>query len=223
MKYAPWILAALTSTIAVGLFLRGPNVVIKEVPVEVIKLVTKEVPVEVIKTVTKEVERKLTDQESIAIHQHKLLMAAPAITKFSDPLKGMLILSVDVKFDENLKKKWSEFEVKEKLVLELRKIGIQVVKDDEPRCMGRLLVSGSSLISETTQSTTYILNWEINSTITSLQWDLNYRAWNAIHAHGGTFGFFGSAKAADAQRNAFDTVIVEISNNLLEANPIKRN
>lgn len=210
MKYAPWIIVAITSTIAAGLLLRGPNVV------------TREVPVEVIKTVTKEVERQLTSQETYAIKQYELLKTALYADKSTDVLKGMVILAVEVGLDKVLITKWSQSEIEEKFKLELRKIGIEVVKADDPRCRGSLHVTGNALINEN-ETITYVLRWEIRSTITSMQWDFHYRKWSAIHASGAYFGTFGSEKVVDGQRNAVDNLIVNLSNKLLEANPIKRN
>ena len=233
MKYAPWIIVAITSTISAGLLLRGPNVVTKEVPVEVIrtvtkevpveviKIVTKEVPIEVIKTVTKEVERQLTSQETYAINQYNLLMAATPMGKSSDALRGVLALTVDVALDEVLSKKWSVAEIKQKFKLELRKIGIEVVEpSDKPR--GTLMVSGDAL-TNSNGTTTWTLRWAIRTSITALFWDFKYHNWTPILADGGQFGTFGSAAATDAQRDAVDDLIVNLSNQLLEANPIKRN
>ena len=234
MKYAPWIIVAITSTISAGLLLRGPNVVTKEVPVEVIrtvtkevpveviKIVTKEVPIEVIKTVTKEVERQLTSQETYAINQYNLLMAATPMGKSSDALRGVLALTVDVALDEVLSKQWSAAEIKQKFKLELRKIGIEVVEPSDNKARGTLTVFGDAL-TNSSGTTTWTLRWSIRTRSTSFFWDFKYHEWTPILADGGQFGTFGSDKATDAQRNAVDASILELSNQLLEANPIKRN
>jgi len=129
-----WIIAAITSALAVGLWMKPPTVVTKEVPVEVIKTVTKEVPVEVVKIVTKEVpvevikevEKPLPEIYKIAYEAYLNFSGAKFAENQGGVLKGVKSLKVVVGVADEVKTDISSSTIKNKIELELRKLGVRI-------------------------------------------------------------------------------------------------
>jgi hypothetical protein len=133
-----WIIAAITSALAVGLWMKAPTVVTKEVPVEVIKTVTKEVPVEVVKEVPvevvkevmveviKEVEKPLPEIYKIALEAYRNYSGAKFAANQGGVLKGVNSLKVQVILADEVKNDISGLTIKNKIELELRKLGVQI-------------------------------------------------------------------------------------------------
>ena len=121
-----WIIAAITSTLAVGLWMQAPTVVTKEVPVEVIKTVTKEVPVEVIK----EVEKPLPEIYKTALGAYLNYSGAKFVANMGGVLKGVKSVKVYVGVADEVKNDISSSTIKNKIELELRKLGVRI--DDNP-------------------------------------------------------------------------------------------
>ena len=130
----PWIIAAITSALAVGLWMQAPTVVTKEVPVEVIKTVTKEVPVEVVKIVTKEVpvevikevEKPLPEIYKTALETYLKFSGAKFAENQGGVLKGVKSLKVQVVVADAVKNDISSSTIKNKIELELRKLGVPI-------------------------------------------------------------------------------------------------
>lgn len=114
--------------------MKAPTVVTKEVPVEVIKTVTKEVPVEVVKIVTKEVpvevikevEKPLPEIYKTALETYLKFSGAKFASNQSGVLKDVKSLSVVVTVADVVKTDISSSTIKNKIELELRKLGVRI-------------------------------------------------------------------------------------------------
>lgn len=202
-----WIVAALASALAVGLWMKAPTVVTKEVPVEVVKIVTKEVPVEVIK----EVEKPLPEIYKIAWEAYLNYSGAKFAANQGGVLKGVKSLRVVVTVADVVKNDISSSTIKTKIELELRKLGVRIDADSDVTLDYQLDVSKHSELLSYTESL-MITQW------VTLPRETGYIRTRATIWDKRMFGRVGEINVKELA-NGYDDMLPEFLNDYLTANP----
>lgn len=209
--------------------MQAPTVVTKEVPVEVIKTVTKEVPVEVVKIVTKEVpvevvkevkvevikevEKPLPEIYNIALGAYLNYSGAKFAANQGGVLKGVKSLKVYVGVADEIKNDISSSTIKNKIELELRKIGVQI-DDNADVSLGYFLEVMKRDGSETLAFST---NLSVMQPVT-LPRETGYIKYMATIWNQSSFGTVGKNNVRQ-MANYYDDMLTAFLNDYLTANP----
>ena len=201
--------------------MQAPTVVTKEVPVEVIKTVTKEVPVEVVKIVTKEVpvevikevEKPLPEIYKTALETYLKFSGAKFAENQGGVLKGVKSLKVQVVVADAVKNDISSSTIKNKIELELRKIGVQI-DDNSDVSLGYFLEVMKRDGSETLAFST---NLSVMQPVT-LPRETGYIKYMANIWDQSTLGTVGKSNVKQLA-NDYDDKLSAFLNDYLTANP----
>lgn len=175
--------------------------------------------VEESKKITREDETRLTPEEKAAIEGFNALNSAEPIENNTDLLRGITRVSVEVSLNEALSKVWSTSEIKDKITLELRRSGIEVV-DRAPQATVRFGADG--LLHSDRTITSYSTKMSVWFVVSAMTYEYKYHRWLTEVWERSDVGYFGSAKAADSQRDVVTQRAEELASAFLEANPIRR-
>lgn len=203
-----------------------PKEVVREVPKIVTQEVIREVPKEIIKEVPREVIRevpveKLVDkpipQEYLYAYQFYQSWSNPSIdSNQSDALRGIKSFSVTVVISDNLAQSVSKASIKNKIELELRKLGIKV-DDNEPFVIYYYLEA-------TTPSGPGIVGYYNQLDVTQAAVVPRQPRFIAVNATIWTslqYGTIGSMNLSQLETN-IDTPLTAFLNDYLKANPSSR-